>query len=65
MQLAMSEITDTQKNVQEFVIFNISAAIYGMHKGNTRIWFDWCFELLEMAYHQPQTSIVTFYNSHV
>ena len=30
--------------------------ISGMHNGNSRIWH---FDLLEMAWHQPQTSIVS------
>ena len=30
--------------------------IFGQHSGNTRIWH---FDLLDMAWHQPQTSIVT------
>ena len=34
-----------------------SYGIFGKHNGNSRVWH---FDLLEMAWHQPQTSIITF-----
>ena len=51
--------SDNQNKSQAFFgIYTIgnSYESFGNHNGNTRIWH---FDLLKMAYHQPQTSIVT------